>query len=46
MGDASGPNPTHSLNLIFYHMYRWMKKVGTALGLLALLLVSLKADTV
>ena len=28
MGDASGPNPTHALNLNFYHMYRWMQKVN------------------
>ena len=28
MGDASGPNPTHALNLNFYHMYRWMNKAS------------------
>ncbi|KAL0034942.1 hypothetical protein WJX79_001785 [Trebouxia sp. C0005] len=34
MGDASGPNPTHALNLNFYHMYRWMNKVSVPMGTL------------
>ncbi len=32
LGMLSGPNPTHQLNIHFYHMYLWMKKNGIEMG--------------
>ena len=32
LGMLSGPNPTHQLNIHFYHIYVWMKKHGIEMG--------------
>lgn len=32
MGRLDGPNPTHQLNIHFYFIYLWMKRVGIKIG--------------
>ena len=32
LGMTSGPNPTHQLNIHFYHVYTWMKQNGIQMG--------------
>jgi hypothetical protein len=32
LGMLSGPNPTHQLNIHFYHIFVWMKKHGVEMG--------------
>ena len=32
LGMTSGPNPTHQLNIHFYHVYVWMKQNGVQMG--------------
>lgn len=32
LGTLSGPNPTHQLNIHFYHIYQWMKQRDIPLG--------------
>ncbi|KAL0025597.1 hypothetical protein WJX79_006073 [Trebouxia sp. C0005] len=32
LGMLSGPNPTHQLNIHFYHIYVWMKTHGIEMG--------------
>ena len=32
LGMTSGPNPTHQLNIHFYHVYVWMKQNGIQMG--------------
>ncbi len=32
LGMLSGPNPTHQLNIHFYHVYVWMKKHAIEMG--------------
>ena len=36
LGQLSGPNPTHQLNIHFYNIYVWMKKSGIPFGELQL----------
>ena len=36
LGQLSGPNPTHQLNIHFYNIYLWMKKSGIPSGELQL----------
>lgn len=44
VGRLSGPNPTHQLNIHFYFIYLWMKRVGIKIGDLNLVIDCYEPD--
>ena len=44
MGQMLGSNPTHQLNLHFYHIFRWMQQVGEIHGTKTGIALSLAAS--
>lgn len=44
LGTLSGPNPTHQLNIHFYHIYKWMKEHQISMGALNIVVDCYRPD--